>query len=156
MSTVQQQQTRQLRRARTGEVVGGVCAGLAHFFNTDPLLIRLVFVVLALANGAGVLLYILLWVLVPVEGAEPVPGGSAVIRTGVQGVQQDVSRVAEKIRAAAPDSRRQGMWLGGIIVAVGLYLLAVNEGLLAWWNWSIAGPVLLILIGLAVIVSRLR
>ena len=155
MSTVQQEE-RRLRRSRTDQVLGGVCAGLAHFFNTDPLLIRLVFVVFTLAQGAGVLLYVLLWVLMPAEGAEPVPAGADTIRTGVAGVGSDVSRAAERLRRAAPDARRQGMWLGALLVAVGLYLLALNEGLFAWWNWSVAGPVLLILIGLAVIVRRLR
>ena len=133
-------------------MLGGVCAGLAHYFNTDPLLIRLVFVVFTLAQGAGVLL----WLLMPAEGAEPAPAGGEVIRTGVAGMRDDVNLAAGKLRAVAPDARRQGMWLGGLLVAVGLYLLALNEGLLAWWSWSIAGPVLLILIGLILIVRRLR
>ncbi len=137
-------------------MLGGVCAGLAHYFNTDPLLIRLVFVVFTLAQGAGVLLYVLLWLLMPAEGAEPAPAGGEVIRTGVAGMRDDVNLAAGKLRAVAPDARRQGMWLGGLLVAVGLYLLALNEGLLAWWSWSIAGPVLLILIGLILIVRRLR
>lgn len=155
MSTIQQEE-RRLRRSRSDQVLGGVCAGIAHYFNTDPLLIRLVFVVFTLAQGAGVLLYVLLWVLMPVEGAEPAPAGADVIRAGVAGVGSDVSRAAARLRGVAPDARRQGMWLGGLLVVVGLYLLALNQGLFAWWNWSVAGPVLLILIGLILVKRRLR
>src|SRR5436190_1757807 len=42
-------------------VLGGVCAGIAHELSVDPTLVRLVFAVLALAGGAGIVLYLALW-----------------------------------------------------------------------------------------------
>ena len=56
-----------LTRSRTGKMVGGVAAGLAQHTGVDPLLWRLAFVALTLAGGSGVLLYVLLWLLVPAE-----------------------------------------------------------------------------------------
>jgi phage shock protein C len=52
-------------RSKTDRVFAGVCGGLAEYFSIDPLLIRLLFVVLALAGGGGVLIYIILWIVAP-------------------------------------------------------------------------------------------
>lgn len=54
-----------LRRINEGALVGGVCMGLAEHFNVDVVLVRVIFVVLILAGGPGLLLYILLWIFVP-------------------------------------------------------------------------------------------
>jgi signal transduction histidine kinase/phage shock protein PspC (stress-responsive transcriptional regulator) len=52
-----------LRRARRGRMLGGVCAGLARELGIDPLIVRLAFVAAAAAGGAGVVVYVLAWVL---------------------------------------------------------------------------------------------
>ena len=52
---------------------GGVAAGLAEYFAIDPVLVRLVFLLLALGGGHGILLYLLLWLLMP-EGHSQVKG----------------------------------------------------------------------------------
>ena len=72
MATVQRQE-KLLRRSRSDRILGGVCAGLAHYFGVDTLLVRLIFVVFAITAGAGLLLYLLLWVLMPLEDAAPGP-----------------------------------------------------------------------------------
>jgi phage shock protein PspC (stress-responsive transcriptional regulator) len=48
-------------------VIAGVCAGLARRFDTSPTLVRLVFVASCLLPGPQVLLYLVLWVVVPSE-----------------------------------------------------------------------------------------
>jgi phage shock protein C len=60
---------KKLRRSRSDRMVAGVCAGLAEYFSVDPVLVRLVFVLLALAGGPGVLLYIVLWIIMPEDTA---------------------------------------------------------------------------------------
>jgi phage shock protein C len=59
--------TNRLYRSQTDRMVAGVCGGLAKYFNVDPTVIRLVFVVLALAGGPGLLLYLILWIITPIE-----------------------------------------------------------------------------------------
>ena len=88
-------------------------------------MIRLVFVLITLAQGAGILLYVLLWVLMPEEGVEAPPGGSQGIKSGIEGVKQDVARVAEQVRASAPSARRQGAWLGALPRSIAASLCAV-------------------------------
>jgi phage shock protein C len=60
-------QTRKLYRSRTDRKLAGVCGGLAQYFNADPTLIRVLFVVLALLGGPGLVIYLVLWILVPEE-----------------------------------------------------------------------------------------
>jgi phage shock protein C len=56
-----------LRRSRTDRWLGGVCGGMAASTGIDSWAWRLIMVVLALFGGAGVLLYVLLWIFVPSE-----------------------------------------------------------------------------------------
>lgn len=56
---------RRLYRDPDDVVIAGVASGIAAYFNIDPLLIRILFIALAFANGLGVLLYLVLWLAVP-------------------------------------------------------------------------------------------
>jgi phage shock protein C len=60
-------QTRRLYRSRTDRKLAGVCGGLAQYFNTDATLMRVLFVVLALLGGPGLVVYLVLWIVVPEE-----------------------------------------------------------------------------------------
>jgi phage shock protein C len=60
-------QTRKLYRSRTNRTIAGVCGGLAQYFSLDPTLIRVLFVVLAVLGGSGVILYVAMWIVVPNE-----------------------------------------------------------------------------------------
>ena len=54
-----------LRRSSTDTIIGGVCGGLAEYSGIAPLLWRVGFVGLTVAGGAGIVVYLLLWVLMP-------------------------------------------------------------------------------------------
>ncbi len=54
-------------RSRSDNMISGVCGGLAQAFNTDPTVIRLVFIGLAILGMASVLPYIILWLVTPLE-----------------------------------------------------------------------------------------
>jgi phage shock protein C len=58
---------RKLYRSRTNRQVAGVCGGLAEHFNTDATLLRVLFVVLAVLGGSGIVIYIAMWIIVPQE-----------------------------------------------------------------------------------------
>ncbi len=59
-----------LYRSRRVRVLGGVAGGLAKYFNLDPILIRVLFVIITILHGFGILLYIILWIVVPEEPFE--------------------------------------------------------------------------------------
>jgi signal transduction histidine kinase len=54
-----------LARRRDGRVIGGVCAGVARWMGVEPIVVRLAACVLVLANGIGLLLYVVAWVVLP-------------------------------------------------------------------------------------------
>lgn len=58
------QRYRRMFRDPDDKPIGGVCSGLAYYFNTDPLLLRILFVI-ALFMGFGFLVYIVLWIALP-------------------------------------------------------------------------------------------
>ena len=60
-------ENKRLYRSQKNSVIAGVCGGLAEYFNVEPVLIRGLFVVAILAGGGGVLVYIVLWIITPLE-----------------------------------------------------------------------------------------
>ena len=51
--------------SRTDKKIGGVCGGIAEYFNIDSLLVRIIFVILVFGIGTGLWAYLLLWLLAP-------------------------------------------------------------------------------------------
>jgi phage shock protein C len=78
----------QLRRSATDRMLGGVCGGLAEYSRIDPLLWRVGFIALALL-GPGIVVYLLLWVLMP-----PAPG---VPETQLSAADRFVTRLHERL-----------------------------------------------------------
>ncbi len=56
-----------LYRSQKNTVIGGVCGGLGEYLNTDPILFRVLFAVAFLVGGTGLLAYIILWIVIPIE-----------------------------------------------------------------------------------------
>lgn len=63
--TVSRTAEARLRRSADDKMVAGVCGGLGSYFNTDPVWFRLAFVVVTLAGGAGILIYLVAWLVIP-------------------------------------------------------------------------------------------
>jgi len=61
---------KKLSRDKSRKILGGVCAGLAHYFSIDPVWPRLIFALLSLGYGGGLLIYIILWIALPAEEIE--------------------------------------------------------------------------------------
>ena len=58
---------KRLYRSRSDRLIGGVCGGMGKYFNVDPVWIRIVFLLLLIAAGVTLLIYIILWIIVPEE-----------------------------------------------------------------------------------------
>ena len=67
---------KRLLRSRKA-LIGGVCAGVADYFNVDPVIVRIIMVVFTLASGGLLgIAYILLWIVLPLEPKEEAPVGA--------------------------------------------------------------------------------
>ena len=60
---------KKLLRSRKNKVIAGVCSGIGNYFDMDPVVIRLIWVVLTIFSGffMGILAYIIAWIIIPEE-----------------------------------------------------------------------------------------
>lgn len=56
---------KRLTRPKNNKVIAGVCAGIANYFNIDPVLVRIIWLVLLLFFGIGLFAYLILWIIMP-------------------------------------------------------------------------------------------
>ena len=126
---------RRLYRSRRDCMIGGVAGGLGQYLGIDPVIVRLFFVLLVLA-GAGVLLYVILWIVVPEE-----PRGEGL--PGEPGYR-------------ALDVRQRNLLIGGALIFFGLLLLAKELGDWYWLNTRQLWPLLLVAAGVALLLGRAR
>ena len=119
-----------LRRSRDDRVIAGVCGGLGRYFGIDPVILRLVFVVLLLAGGSGILLYGVGWLAIPEEQpgdelGEPARegerrgGGAEVI-----GISLVVLGGFFLLREAFPDAFDSDYVWPVLLIVIGLVVLA--------------------------------
>lgn len=59
--------TKKLYRKPKEQMIAGVCAGLAEYFQLDLVIVRLIFILLLIFGGHGLLIYVILWIIMPVE-----------------------------------------------------------------------------------------
>ena len=58
---------KRLYRSRKDKILGGVCGGVANYLGIDPTIVRVVWILLALAYGLGLIAYIVGWIIIPQE-----------------------------------------------------------------------------------------
>lgn len=145
MSTTQ----KRLYRSRKDRFLGGVCGGFASYFNVDPTLVRLIWVVLCLAWGAGVLLYIIAWIIIPLE-----PQSNAT--TNVGGSSAGVPNTTSS-QTTPTKSYDAGMIIVALIGAV--LIVAGIQSLLSKYIFpslnTLFFPFILVILGVTVIIIAL-
>jgi len=62
-------ENKKLYRSKTDRKIAGVCGGLGQYLDIDPVIVRLAWVIFTLAGGAGLLAYIIAWIIIPEEPA---------------------------------------------------------------------------------------
>ena len=126
-------QPRRLYRARSGRVIGGVCAGLGRYFNVDPIIFRIGAVVLAFVGGAGLLAYLAALLLIPAEDSPAAESGAPAGRNR----WLVIGGVIVLLCVTWPFLLGGGLLLAGLVVP-GAILVAA--GVLVWWFVSGEGP----------------
>jgi phage shock protein C len=148
-----------LHRSRSNAMIGGVCAGLAEYFGIDPTIVRLFFLAFTLANGAGVLAYFVLWLIVPPEGVEAKATFGENVKTGADEIADRARSLGEDVRDfAARRDQQTGLFVGIAMLLIGGAFLMRNLGVtwFSWFNSEVIWPLLLIVAGLWLLVSRMR
>jgi phage shock protein C len=86
-----------LTRSATESMVAGVCGGLAEYFNIDPVIVRLIFVLVTLTSGLGLPVYVVLWMLMPKNSAQ----GRQTFEQGARQFGEEVSQFGQTVSQEA-------------------------------------------------------
>ncbi len=140
---------RRLYRSRKWRVIGGVAGGLAEYFGLDPILMRVIFVIITLISGLGVLLYIILWIVIPEVPFE------VAYKVNTDGDAQKPEGADENFSSVQTKSDGKGrIVIGSVLIIIGgLFLL---ERLIPSFDFEDFLPAVLIIIGLALIWNSAR
>jgi phage shock protein C len=125
--------THKLTRSAEDQIIAGVCSGLAKYFDTDPVLVRIIFFLLIFLGGSGVFLYLALWLILPTD------------QKITEGSETDV------VKEFKP-KRDQKEVIGFLLILVGgLFLL---ENFFPDLEIGRLWPLILILLGFAILNKR--
>ena len=162
--------TEKLYRSGREKMIGGVCGGLADYFSIDVTLVRLIVLVAAFAGGVGFLAYLAGWAIIPVNPAEQ--GGPTYhhnrgteevfkgMRSEVNDATNGISLQKEYEKPENQENQenqeyqdnhgKRSKMAGGILVLLGAYFL-FERFFPYWFDMGKMWPVLLIIIGVAII-----
>jgi phage shock protein PspC (stress-responsive transcriptional regulator) len=138
-------------------MVAGVSGGLATYLGIEAVWVRLFFVLITLANGFGLLVYLILWVIMPEAGREDATT-SQTIESNIEEVAGRAEEFAKSVGSAVHGgpNRQAGIIVGAGLIVLGAVFLLDTLHIFAWLNFSQLWPLILIVGGLALLVSRVR
>jgi phage shock protein PspC (stress-responsive transcriptional regulator) len=145
-----------LYRSRTDRVLAGVAGGMAEWLDQDPSIVRLVWAVLVVFGGAGLILYIIAAFVIPEEPLEaegPMPVG------GVSGTSSMDPGADPRAARRGAHRARYGPSSGGIVIGLILILAGgwfLLRDVFPWIDDSVLGPVILVAAGILLIAAALR
>lgn len=141
-----------LYRSRRNRIFGGVASGLGDYLKIDPIIVRVLFVASMFLSGIGILLYIILWIVVPEENlffANNVDNA--------QSFQQSENIKTDDIFSSAyqPKKSNNGSLVIGIILIIaGLFFLGIE--IFSFLNFTDLFPIMAIGVGAALIYNSLK
>jgi phage shock protein C len=124
---------RRLYKSRRYKMIDGVCGGIAEYFDIDPTIVRVVFVLVTIMGGVGFIIYIAGMLLMPTN--------------------PDLSTIFQPVEAYAQRKSESKRFWGIALILGGALILLTNLGWFAafdWWHvsWEVAFPIVLIGVGL--------
>jgi len=119
-------------RSTEDSIIAGVCGGVAEYFQIDSSLVRIIFVLLAFGGGSGVLIYIIMWLIIPIKGEK------------MKEVKTEIKKEIEIVK------KKRINILGVVLVLLGLITLW-NQIFPQIINWNMVWPIILVLVGILII-----
>lgn len=129
---------KKLQRDTKHKVIGGVCAGLANYFDMDASLLRLLLAFMILFAGTGFWLYIILWIVMPAGNV----------------FQPTAETIDAVMNDASPNPQiNKGSLVVGLIL-IGLGALGLIHRFVPAFNWQMVWPIILIVLGLVLLIPK--
>jgi phage shock protein C len=149
---------KKLYRSRTDSMIGGVCGGLAEYFDIDPAIVRLAAVLLVFAGGAAIIAYIIAWIIIPQKPfaleekapAKAEQGGAS--SPAEEKLGKVTEKIDQKLEALHRDEPGKGkLWVGVVLLVLGVIFLLHNIRIWSWFDFDRLWPIALIIIGIVVL-----
>lgn len=137
---------KQLYRSKKNRILGGVASGIADYFDIDPVIIRIVFVIMAFAWGLSIAIYIVLWIITPYQ-----PCVIDIDKSDIY-VDNDICSSSEEMNYNNTNKHKQGHFIFGTILITLGTLLLLNK-LFIWFSFSYVWPLLVIALGILIIIK---
>lgn len=141
--------SKKLVRIEKDKIVAGVCTGLGAYFDVDAVLVRIIFVILTLAGGAGILLYLGMVMVIPMDA-------------GDDGILDGDEMLKESAPKKDPVQDFTNTYLQGdtsklfavILIAIGVFYFLSSAGLFAIFDLGRIWPIILIIVGIAILIRK--
>lgn len=143
---------KQLYKSKNNKIIAGVAGGIAEYLEIDPIIIRILFIILAFINGSGILLYILLMIIMPEKLSESGKTSEEVPHSSKEGKSTQAPKTKE-----GKERKNTLNLIGILIVLVGVVLLIKQLfPSLFFIRWDIVWSIALIGIGILLIYKSTR
>lgn len=151
MATVKNQKvtSKGLYRSETNKIIAGICGGIGEYLSIDPVIFRIIFILGTIFGGWGIIVYIILWIVIPSESkAGSINEGN--VKENVEEIKLKAKNFATDI-ASGNDSK---VWIGIIIALVGVMFLFSNFGIFYIFDFAKFWPLILVGLGLLIIMKN--
>jgi len=154
---------KKLYRSKKDCVIGGVCGGIAEYFDVDPTLIRLLAVLVFFLGGSGIIAYIIGWIIIPQN-----PNGNTKDNSENKGkIEGKTKKATDKVNKKAEENlpeeeskgkseKNRNIILGVVLIIVGLIFTGSTFfPWITWIAWGTFWPVLIIVVGLVIMIRAI-
>ncbi len=141
--------SKKLYRSRKDKMIGGVAGGLAEYFDIDPTLVRIIFIVTLFIGGGGFLAYIIMWIVVPEEPFVFVTPDTS----SQQAAASETGTKTEPPQQPVYDDRRHRRRnIGGFVLII-IGVLFLMDNFIPRFHFGDYWPLILIAIGVALLLK---
>jgi phage shock protein C len=147
---------KKLYRSRKDKMVGGVAGGLGEYFEIDPTLVRIIFVVSLFLGGTGVLAYIILWIVVPEEPwiFNMGQGTEKKEEDTTTSVNSQMPPESDYLRSLDERRKKRSTIIGVFLIVLGVIFLADN--FVPRIHFSDFFPIILVAVGIGLLINSKR
>lgn len=149
-----------LYRSKTNKIIAGVAGGLGEYFRIDPNIIRLLFIISLFFGGLGAIIYLLCWLIIPIEGFENKVADDY-YKGNIEEIKQEAKNFTEEfkkdVKEEHKNNRSKGQsrkWSGLILILVGGIFLLDNLGIYNCMDFIKYWPLILIFFGLKILLGH--
>jgi phage shock protein C len=155
-----------LYRSKNDRMIFGVCGGIADYFTIDPVIIRLIAILLVFAHGTGLIAYIILAIIVPAEGSRN-SSTDDTVKENVADIKETARDIGQQIHdsfaqqttsdSVKPPRNKYGhVIIGFILIIFGVIYLLSSLNIIWWLNWNVLWPLIFVAIGVIIVAAALK